>query len=141
MTPFGSIVLAISTVFALGQDPVEKKTFPLPHVLEAVGKAIDQPAPTGLNVADQNAYAAQTEWLKSVRKRIEPLALRNEPNAPRDVATGQASGKRQHGALPIKEWRALQATFEQEARRFDQLQGRLKARHEMAMNAIRNLKG
>lgn len=125
MTPFGSIVLAISTMFALGQDPVEKKTFPLPHVLEAVGKAIDQPAPAGLNVADQKTFAAHTEWLKSVRKRIEPLA----------------SGKRQHGAWPIREWRALQTTFEQEGVRFDQLQGRLKARHEMAMNAIRNLKG
>ncbi len=141
MAPLVSMLLALGTMITLGQDPVEKRTFALPHVLEAVGKAIDQPAPDGLNVADQKAYAAETEWLKSVRKRIEPLAVQSEPKAPRDVATGQASGKRQHGALPIRGWSALQTTFEQEGRQFDQLQGALKVRHEMVMNAIRNLKG
>ncbi len=61
MAPLGSILLALGTVIVLGQDPVEKKVLALPHVLDAVGKAIDQPAPAGLTVADQKTYATQTD--------------------------------------------------------------------------------
>ena len=61
MAPLGSILLALGTVIVLGQDPVEKKVLALPHVLDAVGKEIDQPAPAGLTVADQKTYATQTD--------------------------------------------------------------------------------
>src|SRR6187551_500887 len=40
-------------------------------------------------------------------KKIAGLSYRHEITAPRDVATGQASGKRQHGPVTItKEWGA-----------------------------------
>lgn len=134
-------LMVLGSATTVGQDPVAKKAFVLPHVLEAIGQAIDQPVPAGLSAADQKSYAAQTVWLKSVRSRLEPLAAK-EIKAPRDVATGQSSGKRQHGSVVlIKEWTPLQKTFEQEGHQFDTLQGLLKARHDIAMNAIRNLKG
>ncbi len=142
MGMLASMVMVLGSAMAVGQDPVEKKAFVLPHVLEAVVTAIDQPAPTGLSAADQKSYAAQTEWLKSVRSRLEPLAAKYDVTAPRDVATGQATGKRQHGSVVImKEWGPLKATFEREGHQFDALSGVLKARHDIAMNAIRNLKG
>lgn len=137
----GSILMALGTAIAVGQDPVEKKVFTLPRVLEAVGKGIDQPMPAGLTVSDQKSYAAQTEWLKTVRTRIEPLAEKYDVKAPRDAATGQASGKRQHGPGPIlKEWGPLQKTIEQESQQFSTMNPVLKTRHDMAMSAIRNMK-
>ncbi|MFN0181524.1 MAG: hypothetical protein ACKVZ0_22160 [Gemmatimonadales bacterium] len=134
------LVLAGTTLD--GQDPAAKKVFVLPHVLEAVGKAIDTPAPAGLSAADQKAYAAQTVWLRSVQTRIQPLAAEYSVKAPRDVATGQSSGKRQHGpGVIVRGWDPLQKAIEDESRQFETLSGLLKARHDIAMNAIRNLKG
>lgn len=107
-----------------------------------MGKAIEQPAPDGMGPEDQESYLAHTQWLKTVRSRVEALALKHDVKAPRDVATGQSSGKRQHGSVVIvKEWEALQSTIEQESRRFNTLSNASKARHDIAMNAIRNLKG
>jgi type VI secretion system secreted protein Hcp len=41
------------------------------------------------------------------KEKIPGLAYRHEIKSPRDVATGQASGKRQHGPITIsKEWGA-----------------------------------
>ena len=142
MGMLASTLMVLGSAMTVGQDPVEKKVFVLPHVLEAVVTAIDQPAPPGLSAADQKSYAAQTEWLKSVRSRLEPLAAKYDVKAPRDAATGQATGKRQHGSVVIiKEWGPLKATLEREGHQFDALSGVLKARHDIAMNAIRNLKG
>ncbi len=142
MGMLGSILMVLGSAINAGQDPAEKKVLVLPHILEAVGKAIDQPAPAGLSAADQKSFAAQTEWLKSVRSRIEPLVAKYDVKPPRDAATGQASEKRQHGPGPIiKEWGPLQSTFEREGHQFDAVQGVLKTRHDIAMNAIRNLKG
>lgn len=142
MSMCATMLMVLGSAITVGQDPVDKKAFVLPHVLEAVATAIDQPAPKGLSAADQRSYAAQTVWLKSVQDRLKPLAAASDVTVPRDVATGQSSGKRQHGEVKItKEWRALQNTFEQESHQFDALQGALKARHDIAMNAIRNLKG
>ncbi len=126
---------------AMGQDPTEKKTFAFPHVLDVVGKAIDQPIPDGMSSEDQEAFAAHTTWLKSVRSRIEAMAAQRDVRAPRDAASGQASGKRQHAPIKItKEWGALLATIEEESRQFNTLSNASKNRHDMAMNAIRNMK-
>jgi hypothetical protein len=142
MGGLASLSVVLAGALMVGQDPVAKKVFVLPHVLEAVGKAIDLPAPAGLSAADQKSYEAQTVWLKSVRTRIGPLAAAEQSViTPRDPATGQASGKRQHGTVIVRGWDPLQKTFETESRQFETLQGVMKARHEMAMNAIRNLKG
>ena len=141
MSTLASMLLVLGSAITLGQDPADKRQFVAPHILEAVGKAIDLPAPAGLTPGEQKRYAAQTEWLKSVRARIEPPAA-SDIKVPRDPATGQASGRRMHGPGPVsKEWGRLQQTFEQEAHQFDDLTGALKARHDMAMAAIRNLKG
>ncbi len=141
MNMLASMLLVLTSAITVGQDPATKKEFVAPHILEAIGKAIALPAPTGLTPGERKRYAAQTEWLKTVRTRLEPLA-QSEVTAPRDMATGQASGRRLHGPrLVTNELGRLQQTFEQEGHQFDDLSGELKARHDMAMAAIRNLKG
>ncbi len=142
MSMCATILMVLGSAITVGQDPVAKKAFVLPHVLEAVATAIDQPAPKGLSAADQRSYAAQTAWLKTVQDRLKPLAAASDVTVPRDAASGMPTGKRQHGSLVIvKEWGVLQTTFERESHQFDALQGVMKARHDIAMNAIRNLKG
>lgn len=134
-------LLLFGAVTALGQEPTQRKTFSLPHVLEAVGEAIDVPMPAGLNAADQQVYAAHTDWLKSVRRRVEVLKSESDAAAPVDAAAGQSSEKRQYAPVKIiKQWGRLQATIEEESRKFNTLSNASKARHDIAMNAIRNMK-
>jgi hypothetical protein len=136
---FAVALLVLGSSSASGQELAQRKTLALPHVLEAVGQAIDMPMPAGLSAADQQAYAAHTEWLKSVRRRVE--VLKSNVAAPADAAGEQSSEKRQHGAITItKQWERLQATIEEESRKFNTLSNASKARHDIAMNAIRNMK-
>jgi hypothetical protein len=121
---------------------------------------IDQPAAVTLSKEDLAAYQKQTEWLKSVLTRLE---VSTGVKAPRDVATGQASGKRQATAgdvvsprdaasgmptgkrqhKPMMMTPELESFFgavENESRQFNTLSNASKARHDIAMNAIRNMK-
>jgi cytochrome c556 len=125
-------ILALSRVAPMaGQEPTEK-TFTIPHVLEVVGKAADQPMPRGLSAADQKSYAAQTEWLKSVRSRVEDLGVK---------AGIMATDRRQYDPIKFqKEVAALQKAVEAESRQFTMLSNVMKTRHDTAMNAIRNMK-
>jgi hypothetical protein len=126
--------------------PAERASFTLPHVLDTVGKLIDQPMPKGLSPADQKAYAAQTAWLKTVRSRLQALNTKSavadaQVTAPRDAASGQATGKRQHKPMVLHtEITTLQQSVEGESKQFTATSQVLKARHDIAMNAIRNLK-
>jgi hypothetical protein len=123
------------------QDPTEKKTYTVPHVLEVVGKTIAQQAPTGLSAADQKSYSAQTEWLKSVRTRVEAMGTKTGVLTSRDAATGQASGRRQYEPIQVqKEIEALQKAIEAESRQFTALSNVMKTRHDTVMSAIRNIR-
>ena len=192
----GSLLVAVCLTAAApltAQDPAERKTFTLPHVLEVVGQAIDQPVPAGLSAADQRAWAAQTEWLSSVRSRLEAYGVKTGAIAPRDAASGQATGKRvaaprdaasgqatgkrvaaprdaasgqatgKRVAAPRDaasgqatgkrvaapgdstgtdgELETLRQGIEREGQKYTTLSNVMKTRHDVAMNAIRNLKG
>jgi hypothetical protein len=125
---------------------------------------IQEPVPTGLSPQDLAAYQEHTDWLKGVVARLE-----HSIKSPRDVATGQASGRQavgQSGEAPSLEVAAprdrasgqasgrqqvatvlspdmdlLMKQIQEESQRFVALTGRLKARHDMAMSSIRNMKG
>lgn len=123
------------------QEPTARRTYSVPHVLEAVGKAIAQPMPRDRTAADRKDWSAQTEWLRRVQARVEALGTRTGILAPREGSTGQATGRRQHEPIQIrKEMEALQQAIEQEARRFTTLSNVMKTRHDAVMNAIRNMK-
>ena len=98
--------------------------------------------PRGLTPAEQASYTAETEWLTSVRTRMDDLGVKHGVIAPREAATGMPTGKRQHKPhVFTSEWSVLQAQIERESRKFNTLSNASKARHDIAMNAIRNLKG
>lgn len=176
----GSLLVAVCLTAAApltAQDPAERKTFTLPHVLEVVGQAIDQPVPAGLSAADQRAWAGQTEWLRSVRSRLEAYGVKTGAIAPRDAASGQATGKRvaaprdaasgqatgKRVAAPRDaasgqatgkrvaapgdstgtdgELETLRQGIEREGQKYTTLSNVMKTRHDVAMNAIRNMKG
>ena len=135
------IGLAVPRHAVIGQEPTEKKAFVLPHVLEALDQTISQPAPAALSAADAKSYAAETEWLKSARTRIEQLGTRAGVTPSREASSGMATGKRQYQPIIFRrELDALKATLEQESRQFNTLSNASKARHDIAMNAIRNMK-
>ena len=117
---------------------------------------IDQPAPPTLSKEDLTAYQQQTEWLQSVLTRMETVG---GVRSPRDAATGQASGRvsdvtnpqdgaagrvkgrRQYAPVRFtKELGALRVTVETESQQFTSVSNVLKTRHDIAMNAIRNMK-
>ena len=111
---------------------------------------VDQPAPAGLAGADLSGYQAQTQWLRSVVERIKsPRDMatgqatgKHEVTSPRDAASGQATGKRQHKPVTFTmQLDALRMEIEEESRRFSSVSNASKARHDIAMNAIRNMKG
>lgn len=137
----GAFGLTVPAQSLLGQDSTAKKVFVLPHVLEKVDAAISQPVPTGLSPADAKSWTAETAWLKSARSRIEALGLKAGIIAPRDQSSGMATGRRQHQpAVITKSVDSLRTVLEAEARQFNTLSNASKARHEIAMNAIRNMK-
>ncbi|MBA2292765.1 MAG: hypothetical protein H0W15_09970 [Gemmatimonadales bacterium] len=124
------------------QEATNRKTHPVPHVLEVTRLAIATPAPKGLGAAEARAYAAETAWLVTVRDRLEAAAIEYNVIPPRDAAQGQATGKRQHKPMEvIAHFDAMRKALEAEGARFNTLTNASKARHDMAMNAIRNMKG
>lgn len=123
------------------QDATKQKALTLPEALKILDDAIAQPSPGRMVDADAKAWAAETDWLKSARKRIADLGVENGIIEPREPTTGQASEKRQHNPIRFqKEYGRLATTLEEEGRQFNTLSNASKARHDLAMNAIRNLK-
>jgi hypothetical protein len=85
------------------------------------------PAPTLTRITQ-----TQTEWLRTVVARLR---------SPHDMATGQASGKRQHAPVTVTpEIDAVRKAIEEESTKFASLSNVLKTRHEAAMTAIQNMK-
>ena len=149
----GSVALGPVPLAAQGGQAVPKTSFGTKlTVAEAVTQIqtlVDQSAPADLAGPDVSAYQAQTQWLRTVLERIKSpgdaasgqATGKHTVQSPRDAATGQATGKRQHKPFTIsKEWDALRMEIEGESRRFNTLSNASKARHDIAMNAIRNMK-
>lgn len=140
-----SVVVVMQMLLAItagAQDPAAQRAAAWPQVLSTVQAAIIQPAPPGLTRAQVARYGEHTEWLKQVHARVEAFALQ-DGMAPRGngVHTGRTTGVRQHAPHKVhSSLDRLRADIESEARRFADLDGAAKARHEMAMNSIRNMK-
>lgn len=123
-----------------GQEMDARRTVSIPHVLERLAAAIAAPMPDGLDAAGQRAWTAQTEWLETVRRRVEAIGVRGGVVTPRDVATGRPTGRRASRADMDRDLDALRQAVEAESRRFTTLSNVMKARHDVAMNSIRNMK-
>ena len=124
----------------LAQDST-RRTLAIPHVLEAVDKAIQEPMPAGLNPADQQQYTAETEWLKAARTRIESLGVKLGVITAPEPSSGMATGRRQYRPDEITmQVDALKQALIAESRKFNTMSNASKVRHDIAMNAIRNMK-
>jgi hypothetical protein len=146
---------------AQGERQTPKTSFG--SALTQLRSLVEQPAPPGLGQDDVASYQAHTDWLKSVVARLEhsiksprdiatgqasgkqmggqPVTPPSaEVTTPRDRATGQASGQRQIATVLSPDMDLLLKQIQEESRRFQSLSNASKARHEAAMNAIRNMK-
>lgn len=148
-------VMSVLPVAARAQDASRAAPAAGAHedVLLTLKKLIDTPAPQGLNDKHRAEYTAHTKWLQSAYDRVltarerasgmatgrAAAAPASDAKTPRDAASGLPTGKRQHGVSP-RDMMKLEETLEEEGRQFNTLSNASKARHEMAMNAIRNLK-
>ncbi len=98
---------------------------------------LGDPAPAGITPAGAREYQLHTEWLASVRERLrvhlaDRDAALSTPTAPSDASRRMAAMDAQ--------FLALQEAVLSESRRFQTLSNASKARHDVAMNAIRNMK-
>lgn len=88
-------------------------------------------APRSLSAADQRTWAEQTEWLKTLKGRIETLL--SLVVAPSESVAVPAPVER-------KNIKALQDEAEQESAKLVLSSASLRARHDVAMTAIRAMK-
>ena len=113
--------------------------------VQAAVKTLDEqiaiPRPAGLTRAQVYEWQEHGAWLSSLRERYANFLAENGGNF------GDTAGLRTAGTDLIKRMAAMNLQFlklqeatEAEARRFQTLSNASKARHEIAMNAIRNLK-
>lgn len=133
-------LLAVLPFLAWAQGQVSR-TYSVPQVLEVVGKAVDQPAPAGLNAADRQAWAAQTEWLRGVRDRLKAITDSSGSPPSGERVSGTAPARQGSPATQAQRVEEFRKAIETEGRRFNTLSNASKARHDIAMNAIRNMKG
>ena len=171
----GFVAVAL-TVSIVGAQTASSSPMTVADAMAAIQKAADQPQPPGMSAADAAAWSAQTEWLRDVHRRLgtmaaaaqhEVVAPRDRATgqasgrvAPREQATGQASGRREQAtgqasgqreqatgqasgqvAAPANPLEDLRSAIQNESRKFQTLSNASRARHEAAMNAIRNMKG
>jgi hypothetical protein len=132
----------------------------LAAAVATLDQLIASPRPAGLSRAEAATWDEQTAWLRSVSDRYRPLgtaygganlaapfipggavvsAAITGP-APAPPARPGASAAAPSLAELDAQFLALQQAVQNESRRFQTLSNASKARHDVAMNAIRNLK-
>jgi hypothetical protein len=88
--------------------------------------------PRGLSRLERAAYDRHTAWLIDVRDRLEThVGLRNQVSG---------SGMVAEMTQMNQEFLELQRAVQSESRKYQTLSNASKARHDAAMNAIRNMK-
>ena len=88
-------------------------------------------APGSLSAADQRTWGEQTEWLKTLKGRIESLLT---------LVVTPAESVAVPAPVERKNIKALQEEAEQESAKLVLSSAPLRARHDAAMTAIRNMK-
>jgi hypothetical protein len=101
------------------------------RALAVLDSLIPLRAPGSLSAADQRTWAEQTEWLKTLKGRIETLLSLVVTPAESVAVPAPVEGKN------IK---ALQEEAEQESAKLVLSSAPLLARHDVAMTAIRAMK-
>ena len=110
--------------------------------IEVLDAQIAAPAPATLTPAEILEWQEHGAWLSSVRERLAGFLAENGGafgDTPGLKATAGADLKQKIAQMNLQ-FGQLQETTQMESRRFQTLSNASKARHEVAMSAIRNLK-
>lgn len=106
-------------------------------VTQELDRLVVQAGPRKMTPDEQAAWRAQSDWLKSVRSRLADY--RGKLTAVgRELPNGAAMVEKM--AAMNMQFLALRQASEKESRKFQTLSNASKARHDIAMNAIRNLR-
>lgn len=100
-------------------------------VTQELDRLIVQAGPRKMTLDEQAAWRAQSDWLKSVRSRLADY---------RGKLMRQDTAMVEEMAAMNMQFLALRQASEKESRKFQTLSNASKARHDIAMNAIRNLR-
>jgi hypothetical protein len=101
------------------------------RALTVLDSLIPLRVPGSLSAADQRTWTEQTEWLKTLKGRIETLL---------SLVVTPAESVAVPAPVERKNIKALQEEAEQESAKLVLSSAPLRARHEVAMMAIRNMK-
>jgi len=101
------------------------------RALTVLDSLIPLRGPGSLSAAEQRTWAEQTEWLKTLKGRIESLL---------SLVVSPAESVAVPAPVERKNIKALQEEAEQESAKLVLSSAPLRARHEVAMTAIRNMK-
>jgi len=101
------------------------------RALAVLDSLIPLRTPGSLSAADQRTWAEQTEWLKTLKGRIESLL---------SLVVTPAESVAVPAPVERKNIKALQEEAEQESAKLVLSSAPLRARHDVAMTAIRAMK-
>lgn len=104
----------------------------LENGIETLNGLIKRKPPSDLDKRQRAEWNEQTKWLESVKSRYKRMHEKYP------TARQKTSAKDMEKLN--KEFLALQNAIQQESRKFQTLSNASKARHDIAMNAIRNMK-
>jgi hypothetical protein len=108
-------------------------------VTRELDRLVAQTPPRKMTADDSAAWRAQTEWLKTIHSRMAGYrAKMTEKVFGRDLPDGKAMVEEM--AAMNMEFQKLQEATQRESRKFQTLSNASKVRHDIAMNAIRNLR-
>jgi bifunctional pyridoxal-dependent enzyme with beta-cystathionase and maltose regulon repressor activities len=107
-------------------------------VTKELDRLIVQAGPRKMTLDEQAAWRAQSDWLKSVRSRLADYHEKLTAAFGRELPNGAAMVDEM--AAMNMQFLALREASEKESRKFQTLSNASKARHDIAMNAIRNLR-
>jgi hypothetical protein len=98
---------------------------------------LGDPPPAGITPTAAQEYQQHSEWLMSVRDRLR--AHLADRDAAMSTMTEIPDAVQRMAAMNMQ-FLALQEAVQMESRKFQTLSNASKARHDIAMNAIRNLR-
>lgn len=134
-------VIAVPGSGLAAQAIATRQSYTIPEALKILDEAAAQVAPPGLSPAELERYVAQTDWIRSLRKRLAGIGERAGSAAPRDAGTTTGRTREQvEPATTQKELAALRDDAEREARMLTTPSNVMKKRHDTAKNAINNVR-
>jgi hypothetical protein len=101
------------------------------RALEVLDSLIPLPPPAAASAADRRAWTEQTSWLRSLRGRIQTLV---------SLVVSPAEKVAPPAPITSRNIKALQDEAERESAELPAAGAAVRARHDHAMSAIRNLK-